>query len=143
MQISNGVGKNLNINFKFSKANFFGLFKNLSWLFLVVFLVLLAFEAVEIQTSVSLIIQLNQTPTAVIPKKNAVASIDFATYQKNLQRVQDAKNFTVTDGITYDPFNGLGSPPAPGSALGAPTSTPVTTSTLPVSGQNATATPKR
>ena len=132
MEISNGTKKNININLKFSKAGFLAMFKNLSWLFLFVFLVLVAFEAMEVQTSVGLIIQLNQAPPVPQVKRNSVASIDFDTYGKNLQRVESSRNFKVTDGIIYDPFNGIGTPPS-GANLGATSTPPFSTSTQAVS----------
>ncbi len=57
--------KNIEINFK----SIGGLLKNLSWLFFAIFLVLLVFEVMEIQNSVSLVVLVNQEPAARRRKK--------------------------------------------------------------------------
>jgi hypothetical protein len=116
--------------FNIGKFSIGKLFKNLSWLFFAVFLVLLVFEGLEIENSVGLVMQLNQAPQTALPKKNSLDRIDFTTYNKNLAKVQNAQNFTPSGGITYDPFNGIGTPPLPPApATSTPIIIPIATST--------------
>lgn len=83
--------------------NLFGrLGKNLAWLFLALFLALLALEVLEVKKSVSLALSSGQQPEIVSHQQGV--RIDFNSYQKAIQKIQSAPNFVPDAGSVNNPF---------------------------------------
>ena len=103
--------------------------KNLAWLFLAGFMVLVVLEGIEINNSVQIILNSNQEPPLVNPEKGV--RINFDNYDAVVNRIQSASSFVPTDGVFYDPFHGNGqktnviikTPLLPAFATTSPTTT--------------------
>lgn len=124
------MDKKLNLNLSLGKSAFSKLLKNLSWMFFLLFVVLLVLEGMEVQKSVALISELSQEPQAALPKHSSLDRIDFDTYNKNLQKEQNAQNFVPSGDIPYDPFNGIGTPQSGPIPTSTPVVIPIASSTL-------------
>ena len=92
---------NVNVDIKKLFANFS---KNLAWLFLILFLVLVALEALEVETSVSIVLQSNRPPAQVVVEKGS--RINFDNYNWVVDRINAAKTFQPSGGISNNPFQG-------------------------------------
>jgi hypothetical protein len=119
------MAKNININLGSLKDFWAKLVKNLNWLFFAGFLVLLVMEFFKLQTSVSVIMGVNQAPLNTVTQKGI--RINFDGYNQAVARIQQASTFTPTGGITNNPFSLT--PIAPVPATPQASTTPAATST--------------
>jgi len=92
----------MKINFNFKNLGQ-KLAKNLGWLFFAGFLLLVLFEAFEINASVQIILQSNEVPPAPIVSKGV--RINFENYNAVVERIEHGDSFIPTGGINRDPFN--------------------------------------
>lgn len=76
--------------------------RNLTWLFLFFFFLLLAFEVLEIKNSVDIAMNLNEVPPL---KTEKGVKIDFAAYDTAVSKINKAKDFQPVGGIKKDPFS--------------------------------------
>jgi len=102
------------------KDLFNGLIKNLSWLFLAAFLILLVMETFEVKQSVQIILSVNSQPQ-VLNQQHGVR-IDFVGYNKVLSRMQNAQNF-VPDVNSSNMSSPFGTGPVSLPSTSASTST--------------------
>ncbi|MBI5530054.1 MAG: hypothetical protein HY918_00960 [Candidatus Doudnabacteria bacterium] len=77
--------------------------RNLSWLFFVVFLLIIAAEIFEIQTSVKIIMDFRSEPQVAI--KDQGVRIDFTKYDLVVNRIKNAQNFEPSNSVTVNPFD--------------------------------------
>ena len=85
------------------------IFRNLSWVFFLAFLVLLVFEGFEVNKSVSLVLQVNQTPAVSATASGSHTNrIDFNAYNAAVQRIQSGQTFIASTTIANDPFSVTG-----------------------------------
>ena len=84
--------------------NFAGkLGRNLSWLFFVVFLLILVAEIFEIQTSIKIIMDFRKEPQVAI--KDQGVRIDFTKYDQVVSRIKNAQNFEPSNSVNTNPFD--------------------------------------
>lgn len=96
----------LRINFDFK--NLAGKFaKNLNLLFFAVFLILLVFEILQINTSLQMILKFRREPQTLASKEKGVR-INFEDYYQVVDRVERAKTFQPTRIIVKNPFRSAG-----------------------------------
>lgn len=109
---------------KLSTGIFGKVFRNLSWLFFAAFLVLLVLEGWEINNSVSLVMQVNQTPDiGGAVGGNSANRIKFDAYNMALQRIQLGQTFVASTTQISDPFSVSGTVAPPPAAAQPITST--------------------
>lgn len=90
--------KNIKLNDLFS-----GLAKNLSLVFFAAFLLIVLLEIFEVNTSLQIILSANKAPAAAPVAKGI--RVDFTDYNKIVQRIQQAANFTPSASSSMpDPF---------------------------------------
>ena len=76
--------------------------KNLSWLFFAAFLLLILFEILEINSSLQIILAVDQESTGIISDKGV--RINFKNYNLVVDRIEHSDSFEPTGGITKNPF---------------------------------------
>jgi len=91
------MAKDIKINLNGLKNLSGKLMKNLGWLFFAVFLIVL-----EIQTSFSVMLNVNQQPQVAGTEKGI--RINFADYQKAVDRISNASSFVPAGGVAQNPF---------------------------------------
>jgi len=96
------MAKDIKINLNGLKNLSGKLMKNLGWLFFAVFLIILVFEVLEIQTSFSVMLNVNQQPQVAGTEKGI--RINFADYQKAVDRISNASSFVPAGGVAQNPF---------------------------------------
>ncbi len=82
----------------------FGKGFNLSWLFFVIFLILICLEILEIKNSVSLILTVNKPAPLPVVSSDPSSRVDFSSYDQIIGRIQAAQNFQPTNAPTSNPF---------------------------------------
>lgn len=96
------MAKNINLNLGNIVAFLSGLIKNLRWLFLAVFIIMLVMEAFQVKNSFSVISNINQVSPVVGIEKDV--RINFSNYNLAVEKIQQAAAFQPTGGITKNPF---------------------------------------
>ncbi len=76
--------------------------KNLSWLFVFIFIIILILDALQIKNSVKVVLNVNSEPELVVKEKGV--RIDFANYDKVINRIMLGKSYEPNIEITANPF---------------------------------------
>lgn len=95
--------KNLKLNSEAVKNLLQRLSKNLSLLFLTLFLLLVIFEILEIQKSFNIVSNFRQEPQVVM--NNSGVRINFEGYDKVVKRIQDSQIYQPPGGVEINPFS--------------------------------------
>lgn len=85
------------------KAIFTNLSKNLGWVFLGLFFILIIFEIIEIKQSVQIVLNANKEP--VIVSKQQGVRINFKSYDEVIFRIEQAQSFEPTSEAVISPFS--------------------------------------
>ena len=136
------MSKNVTINLNSIKSLGGKITKNLTWVFFVIFLVILVLEITQVKNSVSIILGFNQEPVGAAQQQGI--RIDFNSYSQAVNRIQQAASFQPTGGITHNPFSlnqagvssasALTSTATPQSVTAPPSTTTPQSTTSPQSG---------
>lgn len=90
------------INLKDIGSNFSNLGSSLSWLFVVLFFILLFFEALEINRSIQIILESNRIP--VVATKQQGVKINFTNYENVIFRMGQSQSFKPSSEAVINPF---------------------------------------
>lgn len=85
------------------KAIFTNLSKNLGWLFLGLFFILIIFEIIELKQSVQIVLNSNKEP--VVVNKQQGVRINFKNYDDVIFRIELAQSFKPSSDAVINPFS--------------------------------------
>lgn len=77
--------------------------KNLSWLFIFVFFIILILDILRIKNSVQIVLNVNAVPVLISKEKGV--RIDFVKYDKVIERIRQGSNYKPQIEITSNPFS--------------------------------------
>ena len=84
------------------KNNFSKLGKNFSWLFYLIFVVLVVFEIIEIKQSVEIVLASRQEPEVVIKDKGV--RINFESYNVVVKKIEGGQSYEPPQDYVRNPF---------------------------------------
>ncbi len=96
------MGKLVKINFLAIKDLAVRTVKNLSWLFVFIFFVILILDAIRIKNSVQVVLNIHTEPASVVKEKGV--RIDFTNYDKVAKRIQNGLGYQPKTEIISNPF---------------------------------------
>ncbi len=76
--------------------------KNLSWLFIFIFFVILILDVLRVKNSVQVVMNINTDPALVVKEKGT--RIDFLSYDKVVSRIREGKGYMPKIDVTVNPF---------------------------------------
>jgi len=77
--------------------------RNLSWLFIFVFFIILIMDILRIKNSVQVVLNINADPVLVTKEKGV--RIDFIKYEKVVDRIKQGKDYEPQIEIFSNPFS--------------------------------------
>ncbi|MFA5991534.1 MAG: hypothetical protein WC794_04810 [Candidatus Doudnabacteria bacterium] len=96
------MGKLAKINFSAIKDLAVHTVKNLSWLFIFIFFVILILDVMRVKNSVQVVLDINSEPAPKVKEKGV--RIDFINYDKVVKRIQDGQGYQPKIELTANPF---------------------------------------
>lgn len=94
---------------KLVKINFFAIkdlavrtVKNLSWLFIFIFFVIIILDVIRVKNSVRVMLNINSEPVPVVKEKGV--RINFENYDKVVNRIRQGIGYQPRTNIETNPF---------------------------------------
>lgn len=76
--------------------------KNLRWLFIFIFFIILILDVIRVKNSVQVVLNIHTEPEPIVKEKGV--RINFENYDKVIKRIQDGKNYQPKIEVIVNPF---------------------------------------
>ncbi len=96
------MDKLVKINFSVLKDLTVKAVKNLSWVFIFIFFVILILDVMRVKNSVQVVLNIRKDPTSIMNEKGV--RINFEDYGKAVNRIQEGKGYQPKIDIITSPF---------------------------------------